>query len=94
MDMGHRDALINSPLPQLLFCPLQGQAVDIEATMVHVGHVSQSTWFCRKLLKVVTVVCFKFCVCSFVSLPLILSGVLDSCESYEKCCGVVFTSYL
>ena len=32
MDMGHRDALIHSPLPQLLFCPLQGQAVDIEAT--------------------------------------------------------------
>ena len=46
MDMGHRDALIHNPLPQLLFCPLHGQAVDIEATMVHVGHVSQSTWFC------------------------------------------------
>ena len=84
MDMGHRDALIFHPLPQLLFCPLLWQAVDIEATMVHVGHVSQSTWFCWKLSKVVTVVCFKFCVFSFVSVPLILSGVLESCESYGK----------
>ena len=31
-----------------------------------------------------TVVCFKFCVFSYVSSPLILSGVLENCESYEK----------
>ena len=93
MDMGHRDALIIHPLPQLLFCPLLWQAIDIEATMVQVGHVSQSTWFCWKLLKVVTVVCFKFCVFSFVSLPLILSGVLEKVvKVMEKCCGVVFKS--